>query len=137
MKKSAFLDTNVVLDIVLERKEFLEEGTGILLLRDEERIELYTSALTVANAVYFARKFGRNHLSTASEILKWFSIISLTREHLETTTLSRFSDFEDGLQYFAAREIRGLDFIVTRDAKGFKESQIPVVSPKELLELFQ
>ncbi len=59
MKQSVFLDTNVVLDIVLDRKEFLAEARQILLLRDDEKVELFTSALTVANAAYIARKLAR------------------------------------------------------------------------------
>jgi hypothetical protein len=73
---------------------------------------------------------------TASQLLKWFTIVNLTREYLESATLSRFKDFEDGLQYFAAKDIKGLDFIITRDIKGFHESQIPVLQPKEFLELY-
>ena len=135
MRPSIFLDTNVVLDIVLERSEFLPEAREILLLRDDEKVDLFTSALTVANSVYFARKFGKNHIETAKLLLRWFNIISLTSDQLENAALSRFKDFEDGLQYFAAREVKGLDYMVTRDASGFKESQIPVVNPKEFLQI--
>jgi predicted nucleic acid-binding protein len=135
MKQSIFLDTNIVLDIVLERTEFIAEAREILLLRDDEKVEMFTSALTIANAAYIARKLGKNHVEVARQLLLWFSVINLTRDQLESSTVSRFKDFEDGLQYFAAREIKGLDYIITRDASGFKESQIPVVNPKEFLQI--
>ena len=136
MKQSVFLDTNVVLDIVLERTEFLAEARQILLLRDDEKIELFTSALTVANVAYVVRKLGKNHIEVVRQLLLWFTIINLTRDQLESATVSLFKDFEDGLQYFAVREIKGLDYIITRDGTGFKESRIPVVNPREFLQIF-
>jgi len=39
-------------------------------------------------------------------------------DHFQKTTLSSFKDFEDALQYFAAEDIQGVEWIVTRDPKG-------------------
>ncbi|MBK8506061.1 MAG: hypothetical protein IPL46_30020 [Saprospiraceae bacterium] len=43
-----------------------------------------------------------------------------------------FKDFEDGLQYYTALESQ-CDLIVTRNLRDFKESAIPVLSPREYL----
>src|SRR2546426_1121206 len=115
MKKSVFLDTNVVLDIVLERPSFLKDAQEILDLSDDLKVALFTSALTVANCAYFSKKFGRNPLSTVASLLKWFEIIDLKKQHIENSLLSKFKDFEDGLQFFAAKEQRIIDYIITRD----------------------
>jgi predicted nucleic acid-binding protein len=134
MRHSVFLDTNIILDIVLNRNEFVADARKILELYDEDGLDLYTSALSIANVAYVVKKLGKNHIEVVRQLLTWFSLIDLTRNHFEYSVASRFKDFEDGLQYFAAREIKGLDYIITRDTYGFRESGIPVVTPKEFLQ---
>lgn len=137
MKRSIFLDTNVVLDIVLERPSFLTEARRILALSDDHKIALFTSALTVANCAYFSKKFGRNPLATVASMIKWFEIIDLKKKHIEDSLFSKFKDFEDGLQFFAAKELKVIDYIITRDENDFKASSIPVMSPKDFLLMFE
>ena len=136
MKKSLFLDTNVVLDIVLERPDFVKEARVLLLMSDHNNVELYTSALTIVTCAYFAKKFGRNPVTTVKSLLKWFSLIDLRKEHFELAVFSKFKDFEDGLQFFAAKELKMIDYIITRDISDFKVSTIPVLSPKDFLLKF-
>jgi hypothetical protein len=49
---------------------------------------------------------------------------------------SSFKDFEDAVQNFAA-VAAGLDIIVTRNARDFKDSSLPVMSPSELIETIE
>jgi predicted nucleic acid-binding protein len=56
--------------------------------------------------------------------------------HFENSIRSKFSDFEDALQYFAAKDIKGIDFIITRNDRDFKHSEIPVLSPKAFVSNF-
>jgi hypothetical protein len=44
---------------------------------------------------------------------------------------SKFTDFEDALQYVAAQSEPTIQAIVTRDRKGFKHSKIAVFSAEE------
>jgi hypothetical protein len=46
-----------------------------------------------------------------------------------------FADFEDALQAAAARSA-GASFIVTRNVKDFRFSQVPALSPREFLNRF-
>ena len=43
---------------------------------------------------------------------------------------SKFKDFEDGVQYFCAKEIKA-DLIISNNKKDFKLSDINVLTPKE------
>jgi len=45
---------------------------------------------------------------------------------------AKFKDFEDGIQYYSALESQ-CQLIVTRNLKDFKNSKIPVLSPKEYI----
>jgi predicted nucleic acid-binding protein len=134
MRKTLFLDTNVILDIVLEREEFVTEARRIVALRDTDRADLYISVLTIAHVSYFAKRFGKDPSNIISKILYWFEVIDLNKDHVEQALVSKFSDFEDALQYFSARQIRGIDCIITRDVAGFKHSRIPVLSPGDFLK---
>lgn len=53
--KKVFLDTNVILDSVLARKNNLS-ATAILTASDTKIIDCYVSFLTVANAAYTLKK---------------------------------------------------------------------------------
>lgn len=133
MKISLFLDTNVLLDIVLERQEFLKEAKEIMRLRDNEKVNLYVSALSLSTCAYFAKKFGKNPHAVISILLKWFVVIDLKKAHFESSVLSKFKDFEDALQYFSAKEVKDIDYIITRNTPDFKQSLVPVLSPIDFL----
>jgi len=45
---------------------------------------------------------------------------------------AKFKDCEDGIQYYSALESQ-CQLIVTRNLKDFKNSKIPVLSPKEYI----
>ena len=54
---------------------------------------------------------------------------------IEQTLNGDFADFEDAVQYFAAKR-EEVDFILTRDEKGFKMSDIPVMNVSDFLDNF-
>ena len=53
--KLIFLDTNVIVDFILER-DGAENAANILQLGEDRKIELAVSFLTMANIAYIARK---------------------------------------------------------------------------------
>ena len=53
--KRIFLDTNVILDLILER-EGAEDAASVLQLGENGEVDLEVSFLTMANAAYIARK---------------------------------------------------------------------------------
>ena len=63
-----------------------------------------------------------------------FNLIDNTAEQVSQALEIDGPDFEDTLQYVAAKE-KKCDYIITRDKKGFSNSDIPVYSPKEFLKI--
>ncbi|MBY0433985.1 MAG: twitching motility protein PilT [Cyclobacteriaceae bacterium] len=53
--------------------------------------------------------------------------------HFENNVSSSFRDFEDGLQYFSAVKVVGIEAIITRNIRDFKSSSIPVLTPAQFL----
>lgn len=127
-----FLDTNLLLDFVLDRKPFSDQAERIIQLRFTHKKRLFTSALSIANVAYVVRKAGKNPFQVIAEMMEWVEIVSLTKANFSLTLKSTFKDFEDALQFYAALEV-GADVIITRDLKDFSTSSIPINSPSQYL----
>ena len=52
---------------------------------------------------------------------------------IEQALCSSFKDFEDAVQYFCAIE-NGIDIIISRNTKDYKDTKIPVYTPAQFLE---
>ena len=130
----AFIDTNVLIDLLLER-DGCQDAATILLWQKEQKCSLFLSSLTMANIAYILRKkFKGIALYNALNKLKtFFSVVSLTADNVESALMLQATDFEDALQYFSAANIQA-DVIVTRNEKDFYFSQISITSPKSFLE---
>lgn len=130
----AFIDTNVLIDLLLER-DGCQDAATILLFQKEQKCSLFLSSLTMANIAYILRKkFKGIALYNALNKLKtFFSVVSLTADNVESALMLQATDFEDALQYFSAANIQA-DVIVTRNEKDFYFSQISITSPKSFLE---
>lgn len=133
MSRRVWLDTNVVLDLILEREGFVEEASELFLLHESSEIEINISVLSLANIAYVVKKKGGNPFRVVAGLLKWISVVSLERIHFENNVSSSFRDFEDGLQYFSAVKVVGIEAIITRNIRDFKSSSIPVLTPAQFL----
>ena len=129
------IDTNIVLDVLCNRKSFVENSSKILKLCETKKIDGYLSAISVPNIAYILRK----ELSIEklkSIILKLniiFSIIELKPNDLILATDLDFKDYEDALQSVCAKRIKA-DFIITRNTKDFKNSSVKAITPEHLLD---
>ncbi len=129
------IDTNIVIDLLAKREDFYNEAAELFSLSDKKKITLTISSLTFANTNYVLSK--QKSAKEAREILRKFKvlveILSLDDKTIELALSDdEFFDFEDGLQYYSAIE-NGVDIILTRNKKDFKNSKIPVLTAKEYL----
>jgi predicted nucleic acid-binding protein len=134
MRTKLFIDTNVMLDLLGERLPFYNSVAEIATLADKGQIIIVASALSYATVSYFLTKF--ENKEKAKDKLRKFKIISeicvLNELIIEKGLNSNFTDFEDSLQYFSALN-SDCSILITRNAKDFKESQIPIMTPDEYL----
>ena len=130
--KRIFLDTNIVLDFLI-REEYKPQIRE--LISRSADWNLYISYLTVANAAYIMRKYSKEQLRTNLKLLlDLFEIIHNDRKQLEKAIKADCSDFEDMLQYQAAKSVKS-EVILTRNAKDFTFSDIPVMDVATFLNL--
>ncbi len=132
MIQKAFLDTNVIIDLMVNREPFAREAQEIFLLKDSFDYEVMISALTVANLAYIIDRLNKRPHGAIGKLLPLVQVVDLTSASIEETVVSVFKDFEDGLQHSLALAV-GADVIVTRNVKDFKPSLIPVRTPTEFL----
>jgi predicted nucleic acid-binding protein len=128
------VDTNIVLDFLLQREPFSQDAELLFQAIDSGQVVGYVTATTLTDIFYISRKHTlsiEQARQAVSETLTVMVICPVNRAVLESAFKSGLADFEDAVQIFCAVE-QGLDAILTRDAKGFLSSSIPVVSIQEL-----
>lgn len=134
MIRKVFLDTDIMLDLLGERKPYYDPIAKIATLAEKEHVTIFVSPLSFATVNYFLSKF--ENVKTAKEKLRKFKVISevcsLDQQTIEKALNSSFKDFEDALQYFSATD-SNCDIIITRNGKDFKNSLLPVMTAKEFL----
>ena len=131
-------DTNIVLDVLLNREPFVELSVGLLSLVEEKVIKGYLCATTITTIDYLItksqnRKTARDELS---KLLGMFQICSVNEQVLQLALNSKFNDFEDAVQFYSG-VCNSVDSIVTRNTKDYKETQIPVYTPLELWSIIR
>ena len=127
-------DTNIILDVLLNRTLFVEQSAKLVSAVEENKIDGYLSATTITTIDYllsksFNRKTARVQLQ---KLLTLFNIAEVNSTVINQSLSSNFSDFEDAIQYFSG-QYHHVDGLVTRNIKDFKSASSPIYSPDELL----
>ena len=130
-----FLDTNVVIDFLGERKPFYESVAKILTLADNKKIKIFTSPTTIATTYYILNRLDSSKI--ALEKIRKFKLLCdisvMDNEVIDKAIISNFKDFEDALQYFSAIATN-CDLIITRNEKDFKSALIPILNCESYLQ---
>ena len=133
------IDTNVILDILLFREQFFDKSDEAIRICTQNAVECSLAAHTITNIYYLTRKHFKNDEERREVILnlfKTFKIIKVDSKKLMTALKNReFNDFEDCLQVECAKSIKA-DYIITRDAKDFANSEILCLTPEEFCNKF-
>lgn len=131
--KRIFLDTNFIIDYFV-RENFSGDAEKMMKYGSDCKMEFYISYLTVANFAYIMRKLPSTQLNDIIyRMCNTFSVVSNTNEQILQNLQNPLPDFEDGLQYQAAREAK-CECIISRNGKDFTNSDIPVMTAAEFLQ---
>jgi predicted nucleic acid-binding protein len=127
-------DTNVVLDVLLDRAPHGDVAAKLFALVDNGRMDGLVCARTVTTIYYIAAKsFGRRRAhAQVHELLTLFAVAPVDRDVLDRALDLDFADFEDAVVHEAARNA-GAAAIVTRDGDDFAAATLPIFDPQELL----
>lgn len=130
----ALLDTNIVLDVLLDRKPHSIDSAEVFRLVEQGQAEGMLCATTITTLDYLlSQKMTRREArEVLSRLLKLFEIASVNRAVLEEALVSRMDDFEDAVLDHAAQN-SGADVIITRNTKDFTRCKSRAMDPKQFL----
>ena len=129
-----FIDTDVILDFLIAREPFAIDAARIFTLAENKKVFVCTTGLVFSNAYYVLRKLGSHQkvVDKLSQLAKIVDIIALSKSAVLHALDSKFTDFEDALQHYAAIS-ENVKTIVTRNVKDFKNSELAVLTPDQFL----
>jgi predicted nucleic acid-binding protein len=131
-----FIDTDVIIDFLIDRKPFSREAAIIFTLIEQKKLKGFSSSLTFSNLYYVLRKIGSHNkvISKLDSLSKMVGILKVEEQTIKNALASGFPDFEDSIQYFSAVDSKKIDVIITRNIRDFKKSEIPVMTPGDFLK---
>ena len=131
-----FIDTNILIDLLGDRKPYSKFAIEIFKAAEQKKIELYVTANSLATTHYLLKKYidEKQFRQILEGLLEYLNIVPIDENTFRKGLKSRHKDFEDALQMVAASGIPGISCIVTRNLKDFKHSEVEVMSPDEFVK---
>ena len=134
-----FYDSNVVLDVLLNRTDFLTDSFAALKFSETRKVKGYISVVSTTYIFYLVNRNLKDTQQSIEKMRVLFSIVDIAKadKKIALNALnSGWKDFEDAVQYSVAKKLRA-KYIITRNQKDYLKSDIQVVSPNEFTELMQ
>ena len=134
---TVLIDTNVILDVLLRRENFIEKSSDVLLLSEKKIINGYVTASAVTDIYYITNATYKDRQKTMNllkELLKTVNIAAVTGEEIYRAVNLDWNDFEDAVQYTAGEHIQA-DYIITRNTRDYAGTDIPAIQPADFLAL--
>lgn len=134
----AYIDTNILVDLVLARQEFLPDAQRVFALGYAGEAVLMVSALSFVNTIYLGKKYkypSDEVLAKLRMIADFVDVVDLRGQNVIDMLDSGWKDYEDATQHRSAVEEQA-DCIVTRNKKDYKASTIEVLTPAEFYNKF-
>ncbi|MCH9650326.1 MAG: PIN domain-containing protein [Deltaproteobacteria bacterium] len=129
-------DTNVIVDLLLNRTPFAEAATRLVARVEEGRLTGVVCANTITTVHYLVAKVAGAEAARAElrKILGLFEVAPVTRAVVEGAFKQPIRDFEDAVIHESAREA-SVEAIVTRDLRDFAQADLTIYGPAELLAI--
>lgn len=132
-----FIDTNVLIDWILNRNEFHADAERLMSAVVNGVVDGYVSSHSLTDLFYITRK---NLTLEKRRILTLFVLANMKvipeSQVMFDNVLNQdhFFDLEDGLQQQCA-SISNLDYVVTQNLRDFQNSKVKAVSIRDALRL--
>lgn len=130
-----FVDTNIILDWLGKRAPHFQWAKALFLKGEEKQIEILVSTISLINTQYILRKqIGKEKAKQTLAAMRTIcTVCSGGEKEIDLALISSFTDFEDAFQYYSALN-NAATVIITRNAKDFKNSNLPIMNAEEYLK---
>jgi predicted nucleic acid-binding protein len=137
MKRILF-DTNVILDVLLDRKPYAEASATVWEAVEKGSVEGLLAAHAVTTIHYLVRKEtgAAKTRRIVPAILRVFGVAGVDGAVIQEALQLSCGDFEDAVTAAAARYAK-CEFIVTRDPKGFRGSPVRCLTPEAIIPVLR
>ena len=135
MVNKILIDTNVLLDYLLEREPFVEEAKEIIRACTDGKVKGCIAAHSIPNMFFILRKDfdEKERREILLNLCKIFDVEGIDKVKIVSGLENgKFSDFEDCLQMECAKSYEA-DYIVTRNISDYDSSEIKAILPKDYL----
>ena len=129
------IDTNIIVDVALDRDPFFIDGEQVIRFVEQQEIESYISASTFSDLYYIIRK-SKGHIWTLQFLQRMATLCQVATVDSATINMAltvNFRDFEDAIQYSTAA-LNHLDAIITRNPRDFPVATPRIITPEELIQ---
>ena len=132
------LDDNVVIDYLAVREPFYADARRIMLLGACKEVELWIGAHQINDIFYVVSEGGKESAGVLwqarlKQLRSFVHICGVQESDVDAALDSGWSDLEDACVHQCAQKAH-VDFIISRDVKGFVRAHIPTLSPKDFFE---
>ncbi len=138
MKIAVFVDTNVIIDFLIDREPFANASTKIFDLAEKEKLVVYVSSLCFGDTYYILRKLVGHEkaMILLDRLERIVEVLGVNKMTIRQALRANFKDFEDAIQNFTAYQVPDIKTIVTRNPKDFKGSKLIIQTPEEFLSSY-
>ena len=130
------LDTDVILDFFFDRQPFSEFAAEVFSLCENKEIIGYVTPVIISNVYYLLRKTAKHDIiiERLKQLLNIVEVAEMNKEVVLDALNSKFKDFVDALQNFAAKNSNEIQIILTRNIKDFQNSNLAIITPEMYLK---
>lgn len=131
--RKVFLDTNILVDLIADRKPFSKYAIEIFDATESKRVKLFTSSHSIATTYYLLKKYhdDKKLRTIMLRLFDYMTVVPVDTSILTQGLRSKHKDFEDSIQIHCAMTVENISCIVTRNIKSFKASEVAVLAPDE------
>ncbi len=131
------IDSDVIMDLLIDRKPFSKESLDILSWCEKGRISGYWTPVIISNVYYILSKYSSEKMarSTIAELNEVLEVVSISKSVINLALESKFKDFEDAIQNYAAELNVEIEAIITRNENDYKLSKLSVFSPSDFIRI--
>lgn len=137
MVNKVLIDTNVLLDYLLEREPFFENAKQVIISCVDGDTKGCIAAHSISNMFFILRKdfTVKERREVLTNLCSIFAVEGIDKQKLLLGLANEeFSDFEDCLQMECAKAYEA-EYIVTRNVSDYITSEIKAIEPEEYLKL--
>ncbi len=136
MKKHYLVDTNVIIDMLLDRED-ADAACAVFDGAERGEYYLHICALSFTTMFYSLRKIlsREERIDALTQLKEALEVAAVDSNVIDMALKSGWKDFEDAVQNFSAVVDPQISAIITRNTKDFKDSSLEVVDSVDFLNL--